>query len=168
MYRLTVNMFRMDPAMITAVLNAAADVQARSLVGQRRLLLYDTGVVYRYHAREELIDRDILLSRGWGDCISLSVARAAELSAWGGDALLPGDPGFGWRGAVEARVLGQHEQRSAGAQYMHMVVEYRVDGEEFRDDPSARLGMYDGLVDASVLRRWSGGRVRARANPRGA
>ena len=110
--------------------------------------LYASGVVYRREVDETWCDYINLLAQGWEDCDGLAAARAGELMARGWKALGSKDPGF--------RQAKRRRLRSIPAEVMlrtrapeneiglyHCIVRYRVGGRWFRDDPSARLGMYD-------------------------
>ena len=122
-------------------------------------LLYDSGVVYRRETDETWCDFIALLVQGHEDCDGLAAARAGELLARGARALRRGDDGY-----EEARAMGLE---SIKAEVMlrtrapvnqpglyHCVVRYWVRGREYRDDPSARLGM-NGTIDPAVQRRWA-------------
>jgi len=110
--------------------------------------LYDSGVVYRREVDETWCDYINLLAQGWEDCDGLAAARAGELLARGVQALRPRDPGF--RAAkrlrlttVQAEVMLRTRARPDEIGLYHCIVRYRVGRRWYRDDPSARLGMYD-------------------------
>jgi hypothetical protein len=110
-------------------------------------LLYESGVRYEREKTEIWSDYLALLEQGHEDCDALAAARAGELMAWGHEAMSPVDGGFAlarhlrltsipaW---VQLHTRGPH----GGANLYHCVVIYRVGNTFYRDDPSARLGMY--------------------------
>lgn len=111
--------------------------------------LYDSGVVYQRETVETWCDYLALLEQGWEDCDGLAAARAGELLARGYLALKKGDGGYrdAWRTRVptiEAEVLLRTRTEPGGRGMFHCIVRYRVGKKWYRDDPSARLGMYDG------------------------
>ena len=121
----------------------------RSLADQGELLplLYESGVVYEREDEELWSDFPSLLDQGHEDCDALSAARAGELIAWGWEALAPGDGGYARARqdrpeSLDAEVLLRTRRQlgEKGGLY-HCIVEYRVGGFIYRDDPSARLGM---------------------------
>jgi hypothetical protein len=116
--------------------------------------LYDSGVRYRREKVETWSDVKNLYIQGHEDCDALAAARAGELLARGYRVL---DPRRGDHGARYARyhrlesipaevVLRTRTERHEPGMY-HCIVKYRVGGEVYYDDPSARLGMYHGVVD---------------------
>ena len=122
-------------------------------------LLYDSGVVYRREADETWCDFMTLLVQGHEDCDGLAAARAGELLARGHRALRSGDGGFEAARArrlakIEAEVMLRTRTAPNEPGLYHCIVRYWVAGKEYRDDPSARLGM-NGQIDPTVRRRWS-------------
>ena len=110
--------------------------------------LYDAGVVYRRERRETWCDYLNLLARGHEDCDGLAAARAGELLARGSRALRPGDGGYAEARArrlrsIEAETMLRTRTREGKPGLYHVIVRYRVGNRWYRDDPSARLGMYD-------------------------
>ena len=110
--------------------------------------LYDAGVVYRRERGETWCDYLNLLARGHEDCDGLAAARAGELLARGSRALRPGDGGYTEARArrlrsVEAETMLRTRTREGKPGLYHVIVRYRVGSRWYRDDPSARLGMYD-------------------------
>ena len=110
--------------------------------------LYEAGVIYRREKGETWCDYINLLARGHEDCDGLAAARAGELLARGHRALKPGDGGY--REArrrkprsIRAETMLRTRTRRGKPGLYHVVVRYRVCGRWYRDDPSARLGMYD-------------------------
>ncbi len=110
--------------------------------------LYESGVVYQRERGETWCDYINLLARGHEDCDGLAAARAGELMARGYRALEPGDGGF--REArrrrlrsIRAETMLRTRTRRGRPGLYHVIVRYRVAGRWYRDDPSARLGMYD-------------------------
>ena len=110
-------------------------------------LLYESGVRYQREPREIWSDYLATLEQGHEDCDALAAARAGELMAWGHEAMSPVDGGFaaarraGLRSIpawVQLHTRGVH----GSANLYHCVVIYRVLDQFYRDDPSARLGMY--------------------------
>jgi hypothetical protein len=120
--------------------------------------VYESGVVYRREKSELWCDAAALVAQGHEDCDGLAAMRAGELLARGGRALLPSDHGYkGGRNlrSIAAQVmLTTDAGRSDGGRLYHCIVRYKVRGRWYRDDPSLRLGMRPGLVDANVLRVW--------------
>lgn len=111
--------------------------------------LYQSGVVYRREEVETWCDYLAMLEQGWEDCDGLAAARAGELLARGHEALAPGDGGY--REArrltlptIEAEVFLRTRTEPGERGLFHCIVRYRVGDRWYRDDPSARLGMYDG------------------------
>lgn len=118
--------------------------------------LYASGVRYRREADEVWCDYLTLLAVGHEDCDGLAAARAGELLARGGKALSPNDPGYR-RGhklrSIHAEVVLQTRAGKLEPGLYHCLVRYRIGGDWFRDDPSARLGM--SMPEASVAGRSS-------------
>lgn len=127
-------------------------------------LLYRSHVVYRRESEETWSDVLVTLLQGWEDCDSLATWRAAELRVRGWRAL---EPGYrSWPLALQLRprrIYAQTEIRTRApvgqASGYHILVRYQVAGQWFYDDPSARLGMYDGYhltaaqVEAELARQ---------------
>ena len=131
------------------LLNWLAQENARILRARPELPgLYDSGVVYRREVDETWCDYINLLAQGHEDCDGLAAARAGELLARGHQALSRRDGGY--REARRRRLSTVHAEvmlrTRAGLNQpglYHCVVRYRVGRRWYRDDPSARLGMYD-------------------------
>ena len=110
--------------------------------------LYASGVVYRREVDETWCDYINMLAQGHEDCDGLAAARAGELLARGWRALGEQDPGHqqakrrGLR-SIRAEVMLRTRARENEVGLYHCIVRYRVGSRWFRDDPSARLGMYD-------------------------
>jgi hypothetical protein len=120
-------------------------------------LLYDSGVVYQREQDETWSDYINLLAEGHEDCDALAAARAGELVARGWKAMSSDDEG--WELAaklkpatIPAEVMLRTRARPDEPGLYHCIVRYPIDGKWFRDDPSARLGMY-GTIARSVWRR---------------
>lgn len=131
-------------------------------------LLYDSGAVYRLEEGEVWSDIVALYEQGWEDCDSLAPARAGELLARGWRAMGPEDPGYAVARRlrptrIRAEVIMETNARPNGPGTYHCLVAYWIDGQRFIDDPSLRLGMRDGLIDAAVLQRWQKRGVAPRA-----
>jgi hypothetical protein len=110
-------------------------------------LLYESGVIYRREQDETWSDALNTLAQGWEDCDALSAWRAGELMARGHTALSPGDGGY--KAAhrnrlrrIEAEVFLRTRAAEGQTGLYHCIVRYRVGSRWYRDDPSARLGMY--------------------------
>lgn len=135
-------------------------------------LLYDSGVVYQREQDETWSDYINLLAEGHEDCDALAAARAGELLARGWKALAPGDGGYDEAArtrpaSIPAEVMLRTRARPDQPGLYHCITRYRVGGRWFRDDPSARLGMY-GSIESSVWRRWLAARgASAAASPAG-
>ncbi len=109
--------------------------------------LYQSGIIYQRetrghggHNEERFLLRPLMDRLGWGDCDDLAMDRAGELRASGEDA-----PRCGHCGGPVWIVGGarcQAVESSPGAGRWHITV-VRSDGTT--EDPSAVLGMYDGL-----------------------
>ena len=110
-------------------------------------LLYDAGVRYEREVDETWCDYINLLLQGHEDCDGLAAARAGELIARGVSAMTPTDQGY--REAVRRRLtsiraevmLRTRTPKNRPGLY-HCIVRYRIGDRWYRDDPSARLGMY--------------------------
>lgn len=126
-------------------------------------LLYDSRVVYRREKVETWCDVLNTLAQGREDCDGLACYRAGELMARGFRALRKGEAGFKVANRLRPRsipaeaFLRTRTQKGQPGLY-HVVVRYWIDGREYRDDPSARLGM-GGAVHPTILAR--------RARPQG-
>lgn len=123
-------------------------------------LLYDAGVVYTREDDERFVDYPTILLQGEEDCDSLAPARAGELRARGWKAVHPGDAGYEAARArkpdvIEAECYLTTRVPEGQSGMYHVVVRYWIGGKEYRDDPSARLGMRDGIIDPTVLQRWA-------------
>lgn len=133
------------------LLNWLAKENARLLRDRTDLpSLYTSGVVYKREKRETWCDIINAFSQGWEDCDGLAAWRAGELLARGHRALRPGDGGY--RAAkkrrlkrIPAEVLLRTRSKAGESGLYHCIVRYRVGRKWYRDDPSARLGMYDGF-----------------------
>ncbi len=131
------------------LLNWLAQENARILRARPDLPgLYASGVVYRREVDETWCDYINLLAQGWEDCDGLAAARAGELIARGHEALGPDDPGYRQAQrrrlrSIPAEVMLRTRAPKDGIGLYHCIVRYRVGRRWFRDDPSARLGMYD-------------------------
>lgn len=115
--------------------------------------LYASGVRYEREAVETWCDYVQLLAQKWEDCDGLAAARMGELLARGWRALSPGEGGYSdakrlklKRIHAEVSLTTRVEPGEHG-QY-HCVVRYVVNGKEYWDDPSARLGMLPNRVTA--------------------
>ena len=143
------------------LLNWLAQENAILLRAQPDLpLLYDAGVVYRRELDETWCDFLNMLAQGHEDCDGLAAARAGELLARGHAALRPGDEGFAEAqrtrpAQIRAEVMLTTRSEPDNPGLYHCIVRYPVDGRWFRDDPSARLGMYRGRIDPLVRQRWA-------------
>lgn len=131
-------------------------------------LLYRSGVVYRRETEEVWSDAAMTLKAGHEDCDALASWRAGELLARGAAALEAGDSGeleakrLRLR-SIDAEVMMTTRTQPGKPGMYHCIVRYRVGNEWFRDDPSARLGMFNGQVDRRVLTLWERAGVAARA-----
>lgn len=139
-----------------AGVNAGLHVEHRGLLP----LLYDSAVVYEREDRETFRDVVALYQVGREDCDSLAPARAGELVARGWQALAPGDAGFELAQrtrprTIEALCLLTTRDTGPGPKLYHVEVDYWIAGQQFRDDPSARLGM-NGSIDPLIARRRAG------------
>ena len=112
--------------------------------------LYDAGVVYKREKRETWCDIINAFSQGWEDCDGLAAWRAGELLARGHHVLQPGDGGYKAAKrrrlkSIPAEVMLRTRAPEGRSGLYHCIVRYRVGKHWYRDDPSARLGMYDGF-----------------------
>ena len=110
-------------------------------------LLYESGVIYRRERDETWSDALNTLAQGWEDCDALSAWRAGELMARGYKALSSGDGGYKRAKRdrlkhIEAEVFLRTRAPEGRTGLYHCLVRYRVGKRWYRDDPSARLGMY--------------------------
>jgi len=118
--------------------------------------LYEANVRYEREDQELWSDYLNLLIQGHEDCDALAAARAGELRARGWRALEPRDPDDpirfpgdgGFRRAqrlrprsIRAEVMLTTNSKPGRPGLFHCIVRYWVGGREYRDDPSARLGM---------------------------
>jgi hypothetical protein len=133
---------------LVELLNWLARHNARLLRERPDLpLLYESGVRYQRESTEVWSDYLATLEQGHEDCDALAAARAGELMAWGARAMTEVDGGFararrlGLR-TVPAWVELHTRGPKGGANLYHCVVIYQVGDTFYRDDPSARLGMY--------------------------
>ena len=122
-------------------------------------LLYDSGVIYRREADETWCDYLHLMLQGHEDCDGLAAARAGELLARGYRALRPGEDGYAVAQKLKpqsifAEVFLRTRSRPGESGLYHCLVHYNVGGHWFRDDPSAKLGMY-GRVPREIRQRWA-------------
>ena len=132
-------------------------------------LLYDSGVLYGMEKEETWGDALSALTQGWEDCDGLAAWRVGELLAHGANALAPGEGGY--RAAqrqgldsIPAQVLFTTRSSPRNPGQYHCIARYWVDGREYRDDPSARLGMIRGRIDPRVRSRWEALGVRPRTD----
>ena len=110
-------------------------------------LLYESGVVYRRERDETWSDVLNTLAQGWEDCDALAAWRVGELMARGWQALRPGDGGYREArrlqpDSIPAEAFLRTRAPHGKTGLYHVVVRYRVGSRWYRDDPSARLGMY--------------------------
>lgn|GEM_PF-5600583 len=133
---------------LVELLNWLARHNARLLRERPDLpLLYESGVRYRREYPEVWCDYLAMLEQGHEDCDGLASARAGELMAWGWEAMSPEDGGYHLARELELEtipawvLLRTRGQRGTPSMY-HCVVLYKVGNTWWRDDPSARLGMF--------------------------
>jgi hypothetical protein len=152
------------------------DERAQRKGGEYLPGLYESHI--RYEREDEEIWGDYLntLIDGVEDCDALSAIRAGELLARGWRALKPRDPNDpvrypgdgGYDAAQRSRpqsvraevILKTSSERHRPGLY-HCIVRYWVDGREYRDDPSARLGM---LGDSAEARQGLAGGTKMKTN----
>ena len=120
-------------------------------------LLYDSGVIYQREEDETWSDYINLLAEGHEDCDALASARAGELIARGWKALAPGDEGYELAAkqkpaTIAAEVMLRTRTRPDQPGLYHCIVRYPIGGQWFRDDPSAKLGMY-GTIAPAIWKR---------------
>jgi len=138
-----------DELEAVSLLNWMAHHNARVLRRRPELPnLYESGVFYRREKRELWCDYPSLLLQGHEDCDGLSAARAGELMARGWTALSPVDKGYSIARrrklkTIRAEVMLRTRTPPNQAGLYHCIVRYRVGRKWYRDDPSARLGMYE-------------------------
>lgn len=111
--------------------------------------LYETSVRYEREKTEAWLDVIRMYDQGFEDCDGLSAARAGELMARGHEVLEPGDGGYRYARRnrleyIEARPFLRTRTEPGRSGLYHCIVRYRVGDHWFRDDPAARLGMFDG------------------------
>ena len=159
--------FSFKEASAVTLLNWLARENARLFRERPQLpLLYDSGVVYqREPDQEEWGDYAHVLAQGHDDCDSLAAARAGELLARGWKALFPGDEGYeearrSRPASIQAEVYLKTRVPEGQTGLYHCVVRYKLAGRWFYDDPSARLGMYDGQISERQRERWRQAKVR--------
>lgn len=121
-------------------------------------LLYDSCVVYKREEDETFSDYLAMLKQGWEDCDSLAAARAGELMARGHLALRAGEAGYREAArlklkSIPAQVMLTTRTREGEAGLFHVITRYWVGAKEYRDDPSARLGMVERRVDPNIVRK---------------
>lgn len=111
--------------------------------------LYESGMRYARERVETWCDYLSALAQGVEDCDALSAMRAADLVARPRQALQPGDDGFreyvaaGRPASLRAEVMMTTRVPRGSSGTYHCVTRYMINGTWYRDDPSARLGMYD-------------------------
>lgn len=150
------------PEYIMGLCNWLRGVNTALMVAQPDLpLLYDSGIVYSRENGEIFRDVVNLYRAGADDCDTLAPARAGELVARGYRALAPGDAGY--KAAQRSKPLSipawvffttRSLPTDPGPKLYHVEVAYEIDGRRYEDDPSARLGMFDGKIDPLVATRW--------------
>jgi len=121
--------------------------------------LYESGVRYEVEKGEIWCDYLNLLMEGHEDCDALAAARAGELLARGWRAMRPADPrdpvkypgdqGYAAAMRLRPRSIRAEVMLSTGGKpgepsLYHCITRYWIGGREYRDDPSARLGMLTG------------------------
>lgn len=121
-------------------------------------LLYDACVIYRRESQETFVDYAQILAQGGDDCDSLACARAAELRVRGFAALRPHEPGFSLAqrfkpASIEADVMLTTRTKPHQRGLFHCITRYWIGQQEFRDDPSARLGMLQSRVDPNIAQQ---------------
>ncbi len=115
--------------------------------------VYDSGVVYARETTEVWCDHLSMLEQGHEDCDGLAAARAGELMARGHLAMGPDDGGFALCQQtrpenIDAWVILRTKGERGFPNLYHCLVLYRLWDPDrgrwtwWRDDPSARLGMY--------------------------
>lgn len=138
------------------------------MAGPELPLLYDAGIIYQRESAEHFRDVVNMYRAGFEDCDSLAPARAGELIARGWRAMRKGDAGYD--AAMRSRPSNieavcffttRDDPDDPGPKLYHVEVAYWINGVRYEDDPSARLGMYDGEIDPVVLSRWKRAGVHA-------
>ena len=143
---------------VLLILQALAEHNAALMRSQPELpLLYDSCVVYKPEDDETFSDYPSMLQAMREDCDSLAAARAGELMARGWKALRPGEGGYETArrlkpASIPAQVLLTTRTRPGEQGLYHCITRYWVNGQQFQDDPSARLGMNNRPVDPSIAR----------------
>lgn len=153
-------MLRMDFAElgVLRILQALAEHNAALIRLRPELpLLYDSCVVYKPEADETFSDYLHMLKVGQEDCDALAAARSGELLARGWRALRAGEGGFKVAmsrrpTSIPAQVMLTTRTRLGQSGLYHCIVRYWIEGVEYRDDPSARLGMNGRQVDPSIAK----------------
>lgn len=152
-----------DPEYVMSLCNVVRLMNVSELLRNPHLpLLYDSGVVYQREGGEVFRDVVHLYKRGADDCDTLAPARAGELLARGWKALAPGEGGYELAQRKRPSSINawcyfttRDDVNGPGPKLWHVEVMYEVAGQDFTDDPSARLGMYDGFIDPKVEARWA-------------
>jgi hypothetical protein len=118
--------------------------------------LYESGVYYEPEEGEIWSDYLVLLVDRHEDCDALAAARAGELIARGYRALkpkdrndpirFPGDKGYQLAQRLKPRSIPAEPMLTTRSKdgkpgLYHVIVRYKLGGQVFYDDPSARLGM---------------------------
>lgn len=109
--------------------------------------LYESGTRYEREKKELWSDVVHMYRAGHEDCDALAAARAGELMARGWRALTPEDGGYQVAqylkpDYIPAEVILRTKTDPNGIGPYHCIVRYQVGNHWYRDDPSARLGMY--------------------------
>ena len=177
---ITLNVLAQHDAKLFYQYDAAAAREGRKPLDS----LYESGIVYEREQGEIWGDVLNTLMEGHEDCDALAAIRAGELMARGALALHPGDPNDpvkypgdgGYIDAMEwgmtsipAEVMLKTNATDGRPGLYHCIVRYWVPDIhgtwlEYRDDPSARLGMNGGSQEAQ--QGLSGARLAARAPTR--
>lgn len=143
---------------VMRILNALAHHNADLIRADPSLpLLYDSCVVYLPEQDETFSDYPTMLKAMREDCDSLAAARAGELMARGWKALRHGEPGYELAlrlkpDTIRAEVMLTTRTRRGEQGLYHCICRYFIQGQEFRDDPSYRLGMNGRAVDANIVK----------------
>lgn len=147
---------------IIGLVNWLKEVNTALFVEQPELpLLYDSGVLYSREQGETFRDVVGCYRQGQDDCDTLAPIRAGELMARGWRAMRPGDAGYDVARLLKPKSIAawcffttRSQPTDPGPRLYHVEVAYTLGGERYEDDPSARLGMYDGRIDPVVAARW--------------